>query len=117
MNGRLLYGVAFEGKRLFDFRVRLLTLAGECRVIENIVEQGIEQNASSVAQQMLLDLAYLAEQVEIEGLPKAQMTAQFLLDNLTPADYDILSDALAQLRKKHIAAGENQSPNEETNSG
>lgn len=58
---------------------------------------------------MLVDLAYLSEQLDIIGIAQDKLTPQFLLDNLATDDYVLITQAIADLRKKHIDAGESQS--------
>lgn len=108
---RLLLGIPYQGKRYFDFDVRLLTLGGECVALEKIAELGLEEKETlTKAEQMLVDLAYLSEQFDVTGIPKDALTPQFLLDNLSTDDYMLITKAIAELRKKHIDAGEDQSP-------
>ena len=99
---RLLLGIPYGDRRYFDFDVRLLTLGGECAALEKVAELGLDE-------QMLVDLAYLSEQLDIIGIAKDKLTPQFLLDNLATDDYVLITQAIAELRKKHIDAGENPS--------
>lgn len=112
MDGRLLLGLPVNGKRYFDFKVHLLTLGDECNALEMIAELGIvkkEDEPLSQAENMLMDLAYLCQQVEFMGVDNTQITPHYLLDNLATDDYVLINEVILALRKKHIAAGESQS--------
>ncbi|HDR1252692.1 TPA: hypothetical protein QB269_000911 [Pasteurella multocida] len=108
MQGRLLLGVPFNGTHHFDFNVKILTLGLECQALEWIEENGLAKDKLSKAEQTLVDLAYLCQQLEIVGIDKAHLTPEFLLDNLSTDDYVLITDLISTLRKKHIDAGENQ---------
>ena len=104
---RLLLGIPYAGRRYFDFDVKLLTLGGECAALEKVAELGLDDKEKlNKAEQMLVDLAYLSEQLEIVGLVEDELTPRFLLDNLATDDYVLITQAIAELRKKHIDAGE-----------
>ena len=107
MQGRLLLGVPFNGTQYFDFNVKILTLGLECQALEWIEENGLAKDKLSKAEQTLVDLAYLCQQLEIIGIDKAHLTPEFLLDNLSTDDYVLITDLISTLRKKHIDAGEN----------
>lgn len=107
---RLLLGMPYGDSRYFDFDVRLLTLGGECAALEKVTELGLDEKEKlTKAEQMLVDLAYLSEQLDIIGIAQDKLTPQFLLDNLATDDYVLITQAIADLRKKHIDAGESQS--------
>ncbi|SUT91355.1 Uncharacterised protein [[Actinobacillus] rossii] len=106
MEGRLLFGISIGDRTFYDFKVQLLTLGGEVRAVEQIAELGLDTETSNQSVQMLVDMAYLAQQVEFVGMDKEKMNPEFLLDHLNPTDYDILTAAIGELRKKRIAAGE-----------
>ncbi|MEE6030329.1 hypothetical protein [Avibacterium paragallinarum] len=111
MDGRLLLGLPINGQRYFDFKVHLLTIGDECNALEMIAELGIVQKEDkplSQAEKMLMDLAYLIQQVEFVGVDNTQITPHYLLDNLATDDYVLINEAILALRKKHIAAGESQ---------
>ncbi|OOF46943.1 hypothetical protein BKK52_10555 [Rodentibacter trehalosifermentans] len=112
---RLLFGLPFNDQRHFDFEVNLLTLGGECAALEKIAELGLDSKEKlNKAEQMLVDLAYLSEQFKVLGIPKDTLTPQFLLNNLATDDYVLITQAIAELRKKHIDAGESlNKPNTE----
>lgn len=108
---RLLLGIPFNSKRYFDVEVRLLTLGCECAALEKVAELGLDEKETlSKAEQMLVDLAYLSEQIDVIGIDKTALTPEFLLNNLATDDYLLITEAIAELRKKHIDAGENRSP-------
>ncbi|OOF59290.1 hypothetical protein [Rodentibacter myodis] len=107
---RLLLGIPYQGKRYFDIEPRLLTLGRECAALEKIADLGLDgKEKLNKAEQMLVDLAYLSEQFKVIGIPKETLTPQFLLNTLATDDYVLITEAIADLRKKHIDAGENLS--------
>ncbi|HHW7447922.1 hypothetical protein [Pasteurella multocida] len=108
MQGRLLLGVPFNGAQYFDFNVKILTLGLECQALEWIEEKGLAKDELNKAEQTLVDLAYLCQQLEISGIDKVSLTPEFLLDNLSTDDYVLITDLIGQLRKKCIDVGENQ---------
>ena len=127
MEGRLLFGVPYQGTLHFDVNVKLLSLAGECHALELLEDLGLpepaslsEQEEKDVAQEalnplsrmetLLSELVFVSQQLEIVGIPQAVLTPQFLLDNLTPADYVLIWGLLDNLRKKRIEDGGNLSP-------
>ena len=57
---------------------------------------------------MLVDLAYLAQQVEFDGIPREAVTPVFLLDNLATDDYVLINNEINQLRKKRMSVLEDQ---------
>ncbi|VEH65441.1 Uncharacterised protein [Rodentibacter pneumotropicus] len=108
---RLLFGLPFNDQRHFDFEVNLLTLGGECAALEKIAELELDNKESlTQAEQMMVDLAYLSEQIHVRWIPKDVLTPKFLLKNLTTDDYVLITQAIAELRKKHIADGESPNP-------
>lgn len=116
MDGRLLFGLPVNGKRYFDFKVHLLTLGDECNALEMVADLGIVQKEDkplSQAETMLIDLAYLCQQVEFIGVDKQHITPEYLLNHLATDDYALINEVILALRKKHIAAGESQ--NKENN--
>lgn len=127
MEGRLLFGIPYQGMLHFDIKVKLLSLAGECHALELLEDLGLpeqvslsEQEDKDVAQAalaplsrmetLLSELVFVSQQLEIVGIPQAVLTPQFLLDNLTPADYVLIWGLLDNLRKKRIEDGGNLSP-------
>lgn len=106
LSGRLLLGVPYQGKLHFDFTVKVLTLGGECAALETIAELEIEAENAKTADNTLIELAYLQQQVEIEGVPNAVLTPAFLLDNLATDDYLLIQAQIETLRKKRQDAGE-----------
>lgn len=106
LHGRLLLGVPYQDKLHFDFTVKVLTLGGECAALETIAELGIDTENAGTADNTLIELAYLQQQIEIDGVPNAVLTPAFLLDNLATDDFVLLQAQIAVLRKKRQNAGE-----------
>lgn len=109
-HGRLLLGVPYQNRLHFGFTVKVLSMGGECAALDVIAELGIDGENISTAEQMLIDLAYLGQQLEIEGIPNAALTPQFLLEQLATDDYALVMAEIAELRKKRQDVGEQLSP-------
>lgn len=108
--GRFLLGVPYQGKLCYDFRVKVLTMGAECTALDVIADLGIDPNSTKAADTVQVEMAYLAQQLEIDGIPPFALTPQFLLENLATDDYALVLDLIAALRKKRQDAGEPQNP-------
>lgn len=100
-------GIDYAGGIYRDCVVSLLTIGGECQAQEAIAEMALPDENRTLSQERLVDLAYLAQQVEIVGIP-VEVNAAFLFEHLTDEDYWQLIEATLQLRKKRLQNGENQ---------
>lgn len=102
-------GVLYNGTLHHDMLVKILTVGGECQALEVISDLGLsDKETLSHAEQMLVDLAYLAQQVEFDGIPREAVTPAFLLDNLATDDYVLINNEINQLRKKRMGVSESQ---------
>ena len=54
---------------------------------------------------MLVDLAYLSEQLDIIGIAQDKLTPQFLLDNLATDDYVLITQLLLICEKSTSTLG------------
>lgn len=104
-------GIEYNGKIHRNCTVRLLTMGGQCTAQEMIVDLGIEEGLETLSntEKTLVDMAYLSQQITVEGIDKVDITAQFLFDNLATDDYWQLIEATLELRKKRLENGESQS--------
>ena len=103
MKARLKLGVLYNGTLHHDVLVKILTVGGECQALEVISDLGLsDKETLSHAEQMLVDLAYLAQQVEFDGIPREAVTPAFLLNNLATDDYVLINNEINQLRKKRM---------------
>mgnify|MGYP000979176982 FL=1 len=108
MKTRLKLGVLYNGTLHHDVLVKILTMGGECQALEVINDLGLsDKETLSTAEQMLVDLAYLAQQIEFDGIPREAVTPVFLLDNLATDDYVLINNEINQLRKKRMGVSEN----------
>lgn len=109
MKTRLKLGVLYNGTLHHDVLVKILTVGGECQALEVISDLGLsDKETLSTAEQMLVDLAYLSQQVEFDGIPREEVTPAFLLDNLATDDYVLINNEINQLRKKRMGVSESQ---------
>ena len=108
MKTLLKLGVLYNGTLHHDVLVKILTVGGECQALEVISDLGLsDKETLSHAEQMLVDLAYLAQQVEFDGIPREAVTPAFLLDNLATDDYVLINNEINQLRKKRMGVSGN----------
>lgn len=109
MKTRLKLGVLYNGTLHHDVLVKILTVGGECHALEVISDLELsDKETLSTAEQMLVDLAYLAQQVEFDDIPREAVTPAFLLDNLATDDYVLINNEINQLRKKRMGVSEDQ---------
>lgn len=109
---KLLLGITYQNHVHYHFDVLPLTLAGECQAMEVIENLGLHDiETLSYQQQRLVELAYLAQQMTIEGIPRDVLTPEFLFNALTTDDYVLINEKIAEMRKKRIDAGANQASN------
>ena len=109
MKTRLKLGVLYNGTLHHDVLVKILTVGGECQALEVISDLGLsDKETLSHAEQMLVDLAYLVQQVEFDGIPREAVTPAFLLDNLATDDYVLINNEINQLRKKRMGVSADQ---------
>ncbi|PJG86218.1 hypothetical protein [Conservatibacter flavescens] len=107
--GLLLLGLPYNGKLYYEVEARVLTMGTECEVLESIEALNLNAETPSTKDQVLNDLAYMAKQIRVVGIPENEVTALYLLEHLATDDYTVLNSLIADLRKKRINAGE--SPN------
>lgn len=115
VTGDLLLGLPYQGQIYSVVTVSALTMGAECEALETIAELGLDENTSERVAEMLIEFAYLAEQIEVVGIPKAVLTPHYLLENLTTDDYGLISDLIMTLRKKRMLALENLKADEVVN--
>ena len=115
MKIRLKLGVQYNGTLHHDALVKILTVGGECLALEVINDLGLNnKEALSQSEQMMIDLAYLAQQVEFDGIPREAVTPAFLLNNLATDDYVLINNEINQLRKKRMCVSDGQNLSSET---
>ncbi len=104
----LKYGVLFDCEVHKSFSAKLLTVGGNCAVQEALAELNIDAESTNVRDKAIIDMAYLSQQVEIEGIPQDTLTANFLLENLSEEDHWVILEEILQLRKKRL--GDTEAP-------
>ncbi|AIZ78756.1 hypothetical protein [Actinobacillus equuli] len=104
-------GIDYNGKIIRDCTVQFLTMGGQCTAQEMIADLCISEDEEALSQRekTLIEMAYLSQQVEFDGIPHCDVDAEFLLDNLTTDDYWQLVEATLELRKKRLENGVSQS--------
>lgn len=108
MKIRLKLGVLYNGTLHHNALVKILTVGGECLALEVVNDLGLStKDTLSQSEQMMIDLAYLAQQVEFDGIPREAVTPAFLLNNLATDDYVLINNEINQLRKKRMGVSEN----------
>ncbi|AEG42282.1 hypothetical protein Q7306_05010 [Glaesserella parasuis] len=100
-----LLGFEYQGKVFKQANVRLLTMGGQCTALEMIDAMGIDEENASHKEAILVDMAYLSQQVSFDGIPAEIVDAQFLFEHLATDDYWQLLEATLMLKKKPIGNG------------
>lgn len=97
--GKLLDGVPFGDTHHFEFEIRLATM--------NVTGQALEDaedkygSIQGFAADTFYRTAVLAgELVSLGSIPKEDITAELLHDNLTEDDYAVLQEAVEKLKAK-----------------
>ena len=110
----LQYGLEYEGKTHFQAALKPLTIGGELNAMDAIDSLPALPEHASEAQQsrraVQETLIYWAQQLSIDGIPQDIITADYLLNHLSGADYSLLVDEMEALRSKSTAATEAPAP-------
>ena len=113
----LQYGLDWGGETCFKAALKPLTIGAELDALAEIEALGdLPDNAAEsqkTRRQVQETLIYWARQLEVDGIPAADLTADYLLANLSGADYAQILDEQDALRAKssdgaaqtHNAAG------------
>ncbi|MCT8630333.1 hypothetical protein KZ339_03155 [Glaesserella parasuis] len=100
-----LLGFEYQGKVFKQANVHLLTMGGQCSALEMIDAMGINEENASHKETILVDMAYLSQQVSFDGIPAEIVDAQFLFEQLATDQYWQLPEATLKLKKKPIGNG------------
>ncbi|MCT8615997.1 hypothetical protein KZ477_02535 [Glaesserella parasuis] len=100
-----LLGFEYQGKVFKQANVHLLTMGGQCSALEMIDAMGINEENASHKETILVDMAYLSQQVSFDGIPAEIVDAQFLFEHLATDDYWQLLEATLMLKKQPIGYG------------
>lgn len=110
VKGTLLVGLAFNGQVHREFTLNVLTVRGELDAVD-----ALEQEAGMLLEDppalsddrihVMETLAYFAQQLHFDGMPKTHLTLAFLLDNLARDDFDLLLTKQEELSSKLYGAG------------
>lgn len=104
----LQYGLDWGGETRFKAALKPLTIGAELDALAEIEALGdLPDNAAEsqkTRRQVQETLIYWARQLEVDGIPAADLTADYLLANLSGADYAQILDEQDALRAKSSAA-------------
>lgn len=104
----LQYGLDWDGETRFKAALKPLTIGAELDALAEIEALGdLPDNAAEsqkTRHQVQETLIYWARQLEVDGIPAADLTADYLLANLSGADYAQILDEQDALRAKSPAA-------------
>jgi hypothetical protein len=92
---RLLYGVEYEGTVHYDFELRLPTVADNIAALEEV---GTDSNMKVGVAMFVRCLTKLGT------IPAEVLTYDFIVQNMIDDDFDTLSKATAELKKKRLAS-------------
>lgn len=97
--GKLLDGVPFGDALHRDFELRLPVLADTGQALDDAEERF--GTTDGFAADAFYRAAVMASTLEnLGGIPKEELTAELLYDNLTGEDYDVLHNARERLKAK-----------------
>ena len=110
VTGTLLVGLSFNGKMHRDFTLKVLTVRGELDAVDALEQEAgtLLEDAPSLSDDRLNvmeTLAYFAQQLDFEDIPKSHITLTFLLDNLARDDFDLLLTKQEELTSKLYGVG------------
>ncbi|ELQ7075222.1 hypothetical protein QQ154_001142 [Salmonella enterica] len=95
----LLYGIEYDGRTHYDFDIRLPVMADIYNALDK-AEQ-VHGNSDSGAGDLYYRMALMASVLTRLGdIPAEVVTPELLLAGLLSEDYERLSDAIAELKKK-----------------
>lgn len=104
----LQYGLDWDGETRFKAALKPLTIGAELDALAEIEALGdLPDNAAEsqkTRRRVQETLIYWAHQLEVDGIPAADLTADYLLANLSGADYAQILDEQDALRAKSPAA-------------
>jgi hypothetical protein len=99
MMNQLKYGVEYDGACHYDFDVRLPVVRDSINAIQEAVE--VTGKAEGVEYNMVYRIGVVASALLALGtIPKDAITTEFLIDNLTDHDLDIIDTTIEELKKK-----------------
>lgn len=104
----LQYGLDWDGETRFKAALKPLTIGAELDALAEI--EALDELPDTAAEsqktrrQVQETLIYWARQLEVDGIPAADLTADYLLANLSGADYAQILDEQDALRAKSSAA-------------
>ena len=104
----LQYGLDWDGETRFKAALKPLTIGAELDALAEIEALGdLPDNAAEsqkTRRSVQETLIYWAHQLEVDGISAADLTADYLLANLSGADYAQILDEQDALRAKSPAA-------------
>lgn len=105
---KLGYGLDFGGETRFQAALKPLSIGAELDALAEIEELGELPDNAKEAQKTRRSvqetLIYWAHQLEVDGIPAQDLTADYLLSHLSGADYAQILDEQERLRAKSAAA-------------
>lgn len=107
----LKFGLQHNGKTNFQAALKPLSIGAELAAMsdeEDLPELSENASNAQIAQHNVRkNLIYWAKQLEVDGIPAHELTADYLLEHLSGEDYAQLFDVQEQLRSKSTDATAN----------
>ena len=116
MMNQLEYGIQYNNQNHYDFTVRLPVVRDSIHALQATAEA--LGTTSGTQADIYYRVSAIAACIELLGtIPKDELNADFLLDNLVDSDLDIIDAAIAELKKKRkrgknvsLITGQSSSP-------
>ncbi|CDH07224.1 conserved hypothetical protein [Xenorhabdus bovienii str. oregonense] len=99
--GKLLYGVEYGDGLHYDFRIKLSTMRQSYEALDETesVCGSVEGHKADLHYRMAVLTKCL---VNLGTIPAEDITTELLLDQLTGDDFDLLEQAIADIKKKRL---------------
>jgi hypothetical protein len=106
-NAKLTCGLDYNGQTYYDYSLSPITLAQEMALIDEL-DASTNKPTGARQAEILETLAYVAKMITIKGIDPADITVDFLLNNLASLDYNGIVDTVKRLNAKFGAAGQSE---------
>ncbi|SCC12518.1 MULTISPECIES: hypothetical protein [Snodgrassella] len=111
-NAKLICGLDYNGQTYYDYSLRPITLVQEMALMDEL-DASTDKPTGERQAEILETLAYVTKMITIKGIDPADVTVDFLLNNLFSIDYNGIVETVKRLNAKFSAAGQSEELNPE----